>query len=94
MVHSENGGKLYGILTSRKFLATVVAVLLALFGLDISPEVQAAFIGVVTAVFVFSTALEDGLSRNGARPIHITSLLDDLISADEDDEDRDRDGGW
>lgn len=83
----DNGGidwgKLQRLLTSRKFIASVAAVLLALFGLDISPELQAAVVGLITAVFIFSTALEDGLS-NRNNPVHITSILDTMLDDDED----------
>lgn len=80
--------KLLRLLTSRKFLALVLSVLTS-FGLDVSPDVQAGLIALVSIIYMVATAWEDAAFHKGfAPPANLTVNLSEEVSEDpyEDDE--------
>lgn len=50
-------------LSSRKFVALVVSVLITEFGLDLSDNVQALIYMLAAGIYTFSTAIEDAASK-------------------------------
>ena len=77
MDESNRLWNIWRLVTSRKFVAAALAYL-ASFGIDISPDVQGALIGVLGLAFIVTTAWEDVAKAE--------ELLDDLSPVIEPEE--------
>lgn len=69
--------KVYDILTSRKFYSSVAAIVMVMFGFEISEELQLALMTIVGSGYVISTGIQSGLDKYNKGEVN---LRDKLVS--------------
>lgn len=67
------------LLISRKFWSGVAGILALYFGYDLTPELQASLIVLITGAYTLSTGLQSGLDKYNNGDINIGTKIKDLL---------------